>query len=160
MGHSDIVLLLYGMYMCVSIIFVKERKTESNSPTMSTAQTTNEDQETHKNKLRSIAYKTSQIFNGMFDFSMFKDIRFILLTMAVFFSEIVSLSTLTYLTSYAIAFCDVSDSSAYLLITLVNVCGIPARLVLGIIADYYGRFNVMVASSILTTATIFGLWLP
>lgn len=145
--------------MCVSIIFVKERKTESNSPTMSTAQTTNEDQETHKNKLRSIAYKTSQIFNGMFDFSMFKDIRFILLTMAVFFSEIVSLSTLTYLTSYAIAF-DVSDSSAYLLITLVNVCGIPARLVLGIIADYYGRFNVMVASSILTTATIFGLWLP
>lgn len=79
--------------------------------------------------------------------------------MAVFFSEIVSLSTLTYLISYAIAF-DVSDSSAYLLITLVNVCGIPARLILGVIADYYGRFNVMIASSILTTGTIFGIWLP
>ncbi|CUM48765.1 uncharacterized protein AC631_00348 [Debaryomyces fabryi] len=143
--------------MCVSIIFVKERKSEPSLQNGLTDVQIHTDTETSKN--HKIAYRVTQFFDGIFDFSMFKDIRFILLTMAVFFSEIVSLSTLTYLTSYAIAY-DVSDSSAYLLITLVNVCGIPARLVLGIIADYYGRFNVMVASSILTTITIFGLWLP
>mmetsp|Transcript_1225 Transcript_1225/g.1341 ORF Transcript_1225/g.1341 Transcript_1225/m.1341 type:complete len:518 (+) Transcript_1225:40-1593(+) len=143
--------------MCVSIIFVKERKSKPD------LQNTLAEVPIHKNieisKSRKIVSKLNQFFDGIFDFSMFKDIRFILLTMAVFFSEIVSLSTLTYLTSYAIAY-DVSDSSAYLLITLVNVCGIPARLVLGIIADYYGRFNVMIASSILTSITIFGIWLP
>lgn len=143
--------------MCVSIIFVKERKSKPD------LQNTLTEVPIHKNieisKSRKIVSILNQFFDGIFDFSMFKDIRFILLTMAVFFSEIVSLSTLTYLTSYAIAY-DVSDSSAYLLITLVNVCGIPARLVLGIIADYYGRFNVMIASSILTSITIFGIWLP
>ncbi|KAK6201023.1 major facilitator superfamily domain-containing protein [Scheffersomyces amazonensis] len=96
---------------------------------------------------------------GALDFSMLKDQRFVLLTIAVFLAEIISMTTLTYLSSYALNF-GLSNSKSYLLITIVNVCGIPSRLVSGILADKYGRFNVMIGTSVLTTIVVFAVWLP
>lgn len=142
--------------MCVSIIFVKERKAYLSN-IKDTRDTVGDKPGEIKGSKK--LNKILNLFRGIFDFTLFKDIRFILLTLAVFFSEIVTLSTLTYLTSYALTH-NVSNSSAYLLITIINVCGIPARLVLGIIADYYGRFNVMIVSSLLMVVTILGIWLP
>lgn len=69
------------------------------------------------------------------------------------------MTTLTFLSSYALEF-GVGDSQAYLLLTIVNVCGIPSRFVLGILADKFGRFNVMLGTSIAMTIVIWGLWLP
>ncbi|CAH2353711.1 probable transporter Mch4p [[Candida] railenensis] len=93
------------------------------------------------------------------DFSVAKDIKFILLTLSVAISELASVCTTTYLSSYALQQ-GVNEKSAYLLITVIGVCGIPSRLTSGWIADKYGRFNVMIGTSVILTISIFGFWLP
>ena len=74
-------------------------------------------------------------------------------------SEVISMTTLTYLASYALTY-NIDETKSYLMLTLVNVCGIPSRLLSGLLADKYGRFNVMCLSATLTTVFIFGLWYP
>ena len=69
------------------------------------------------------------------------------------------MTTLTYLASYALTY-NIDETKSYLMLTLVNVCGIPSRLLSGLLADKYGRFNVMCLSATLTTVFIFGLWYP
>ena len=103
--------------------------------------------------------KVGHFFKETLDVSIWKAKRFILLTLAVFLAEVVSMTTLTYLGSYALVH-DVDERSSYLLLTIINVCGIPSRLLSGMIADKYGRFNVMIVTSILTTIFIFALWYP
>ncbi|RLV95986.1 putative transporter MCH4 [Spathaspora sp. JA1] len=133
--------------MSVAIVLVRERREE----------VIEEEQETHvKTNLLTTGLN---FFKQALDFSTVKDSKFVLLTFAVALPEIVSMTTLTYLSSYALAY-EISDTRAYLLLTIVNVCGIPSRLVSGVLADRYGRFNVMIVTSILTTIIIFGLWYP
>lgn len=98
-------------------------------------------------------------FKRTLDFSVVMDWKFILLTSSVAISELISMSTLTYLSSFAI-FYGVNQKQAYLLITIINASGIPSRFALGFLADKYGRFNVMIATSILVSISIFGIWLP
>ncbi|KAK6461822.1 monocarboxylate permease [Scheffersomyces coipomensis] len=145
--------------MGIAVLLVKERAKEKKSVS---------DQEAHGDINSQISdvftqgnvLKTSLNFlKGALDFTILKDSRFVLLTLAVWLAELISMSSLTYLSSYALNF-GLSNSNAYLLITIVNVCGIPSRLVSGILADKYGRFNVMIGTSVLTTIVIFGLWLP
>ncbi|KAM9937115.1 hypothetical protein OXX80_003342 [Metschnikowia pulcherrima] len=88
-----------------------------------------------------------------------KDIRFVSLTIAVFLAELNSMTILTYLTSFALAG-GVSESKSYLLLTIVNVSGIPARLVTGFLADKYGRFNVMVVTSVFSMIFVWALLTP
>lgn len=108
---------------------------------------------------KQIWLKMSTFFKGALDFSVLKDMKFVSLTWGVFLAEVVSMTTLTYLGSYALKY-DVSDTQSYLLLTIVNVCGIPSRLLSGIFADKYGRFNMMMISSTFTTVFVFGLWYP
>lgn len=103
--------------------------------------------------------KIAGFVKGALDFSVLKDMKFVSLTWGVFLAEVVSMTTLTYLGSYALEY-DVSDTLSYLLLTIINVCGIPSRLLSGIFADKYGRFNMMMFSSTFTTIFIFGLWYP
>ncbi|EGV63137.1 hypothetical protein CANTEDRAFT_130658 [Yamadazyma tenuis ATCC 10573] len=110
-------------------------------------------------KNKSTLVTVAHFFREALDLSIVKDARFVCLNLAVFFAEIISISSLTYLTSYGLDH-SISESNSYLLITLVNVCGIPSRLLSGVLADMYGRFNVMIVMSILTTVVIFGVWLP
>ncbi|GEQ70837.1 hypothetical protein JCM33374_g4517 [Metschnikowia sp. JCM 33374] len=88
-----------------------------------------------------------------------KDIRFVSLTIAVFLSEISSMTILTYLASFALAG-GVAESKSYLLLTIVNISGIPARLITGVLADMYGRFNVMLVTSIFSMIFVWGLLTP
>ena len=81
--------------------------------------------------------------------------KFVSLCFAIFLSEVISMTTLTYLASYALTY-NIDETKSYLMLTLVNVCGIPSRLLSGLLADKYGRFNVMCLSATLTTVFIFG----
>lgn len=88
-----------------------------------------------------------------------KDIRFISLTIGVFLAELNSMTILTYLTSFALAG-GVSNLKSYLLLTIVNVSGIPARLITGLVADKFGRFNVMLVTSVFSMVFIWALLTP
>lgn len=101
----------------------------------------------------------SAFFRGLLDLSLLANKQFLLLAGASGLAEIVCMSTLTYLSSYAINH-GVPFNQANLLITVVNVCGIPARILSGWMADRWGRFNIMFATSILSTIVIFALWFP
>lgn len=96
---------------------------------------------------------------GVLDFTIVKDLKFVALTLASSLAEIIAMTILTYLASYALGM-GISNSRAYLILTVVNVCGIPSRFLSGILADKYGRFNTMIVSSSLSTIAIFSLWLP
>lgn len=93
------------------------------------------------------------------DFSLFRDIRFVSLIVGVFLSEMMSMTILTYLASCALLF-GVPQQKSYLLITVVNLFGIPSRIITGVIADKYGRFNVMVLTSLFSLVFILGIFLP
>lgn len=182
-----ILALICGACMMVLVILVKERKmeptniestertvstpTNQNSTTStitpdlginpfseSTAEIISENVDSNTPK-DGIFKTTLKFLQSALDFSILKDSRFVLLTLAVFLAEIVSMSTLTFLSSYAITL-GVAEGRAYLLLTLVNVCGIPSRLVSGYGADKYGRFNVMIFTSFLTTIVVFAIWFP
>lgn len=139
--------------MMISIILVKER-----NPQRKTANKSFDNSKT-KGGTKAILHKIVNFFKNALDFSIIKDKRFILLTLSIFLAEVISMSTLTYLSSYSLAN-GVENSTSYLLITIVNVCGIPSRLIAGYSADKLGRFNVMIATSVMTTIVIFSLWLP
>ena len=133
------------LLMAVSTILVKERKVANESEEL-------------EEKL-SIVTRAVQFFQGALDFSALKDMQFVSLCFAIFLSEVISMTTLTYLASYALTY-NIDETKSYLMLTLVNVCGIPSRLLSGLLADKYGRFNVMCLSATLTTVFIFGLWYP
>ncbi|KAI5954102.1 hypothetical protein CANMA_004941 [Candida margitis] len=167
-------------FFCMScaIVLVRERKVrtgevggQSGAPTRTGSVSINEMESIEEEEEEEIAIvheegidhtawsKVLGFLKGALDFSVLKDMKFVSLTWGVFLAEVVSMTTLTYLGSYALEY-DVSETSSYLLLTIINVCGIPSRLLSGIFADKYGRFNMMMVSSTFTTIFIFGLWYP
>lgn len=143
--------------MSISILLIKERDMRAK-PVTPEAEISEFELEVEPER-RPMGQIIKEFFKGVLDFNVCKDPRFIWLVVGVFTAELVSMSTLTYLTSYALDH-GMSDSNSYLLITLVNICGIPSRLLSGVLADMYGRFNVMIVMSLLTTIVVFGVWLP
>lgn len=144
--------------MAIAIVLIKQR--DMDTKPVDTNDTVVEDSRLQKNELKINPIKaTILFFKDALDLSIIKDSRFVTLSLAVFCAEIISMSTLTYLTSYGLDH-GISSSNAFLLITVVNVSGIPSRLLSGILADKYGRFNVMIAMSLFTTIVVFGVWLP
>ncbi|RCK54515.1 putative transporter MCH4 [Candida viswanathii] len=133
--------------MAIATALVRDRRSVLNVPTEETEEKT------------SLWEKIPKFFKGCLDFSVVKDMKFVSLCLAVFLSEVISMTTLTYLGSYAIYF-GLPDTTSFLMLTLVNVCGIPSRLLSGLLADKYGRFNVMCVCSLTTTIVIFALWYP
>ncbi|CAN3354389.1 probable transporter Mch4p [Diutina catenulata] len=103
--------------------------------------------------------KFVDFFRSLMDISVLTNKQFVLLAAASGFAEVVCMSTLTYLPSYAYNH-GTPFTQANLLITIVNVCGIPARIASGYMADRWGRFNVMFVTSVFSTIVIFALWFP
>lgn len=93
------------------------------------------------------------------NFKVFLEVRFIALSLATFAAEVNSLTVLTYLASFALSF-GVPEKKAYLLLTVINLSGIPSRVVTGFLADKYGRFNIMLAGNFLQTICIWAFLLP
>lgn len=46
------------------------------------------------------------------------------------------------------------------LVPMLNASSIFGRILPGILADHIGRFNVIIATSIISTILVLGLWLP
>lgn len=93
------------------------------------------------------------------DFRALKEPRFLTCALAVMFSEVFLVTSLTYFGSYAV-FKGTNESTAYLLITLINACGVGSRLLAGFLSDKFGNFNVM---TVMMTASVlfnFAIWLP
>lgn len=141
--------------MLLSIAFVKERR-EETVPEGDQSEPHSADQT--ETELEPASPFWDALRSAM-DLALFKDIRFVSLAIAVFVSEINSITVLTFLASYALAN-GVQTLKAYLLITLVNLFGIPARLLTGFLADRYGRFNVMFSTSLFSAVFTFGLLVP
>ncbi|KAB2579257.1 Major facilitator superfamily [Lasiodiplodia theobromae] len=80
-------------------------------------------------------------------------------TVAVFLIEFAIFIPLTYVPSYAIHV-GVEPQHAYRLIALLNVGSVPGRALPGYLADRFGRFNVMIITSLVCSVFIFALWLP
>jgi Na+/melibiose symporter-like transporter len=156
------ILALICMFcMSVSIALVRERdqKNDEGGEISSPEDEDLSSQELGNGKRKNPFTLFVTFLKGALDFSVLKDSRFICLTLAIWLSELISMTTLTYLSSYALSN-GLQSSQAYLLITIVNVCGIPSRFISGLLADQYGRFNVMTVTSIVTTIVVFAIWLP
>lgn len=159
-----ILALICCICMSISIFLVKERvdKTSTadfeltNDETDQFVELADISSTRNQENILNSCYK---FLHNCLDLSLVKDSRFVFLTLAVAGAELISLTTLTFITSYALNV-GVSNSQAYLLITVINVTGIPSRLISGYLADKYGRFNVMIVTSAMTTIVIFALWLP
>lgn len=94
-----------------------------------------------------------------FDFSAFKDLRYTFIVFGAVFSEIALLSALTYISSYAIAV-GYSESNSFIMVTILNGCGVVGSIGSGYLSDYIGRFNTIILTLIVGVITIFVIWLP
>ena len=73
------------------------------------------------------------------DLSALKDTRFLLLGMAIFFSDLGLFGPITFLTSYALAQ-GIDPNLAYYIIAILNVGSCIGRVVPGILADKIGPY--------------------
>ncbi|KAF4987537.1 hypothetical protein FDECE_15385 [Fusarium decemcellulare] len=93
------------------------------------------------------------------DLSMFKDLKFTLSAVGIFFMEWGLFVPLTYIVSYAgRASGDMTDS--YTLLSILNAGSLLGRFLPGLLADHIGRFNVILITIAMCCASVFGLWLP
>lgn len=149
--------------MTISVLLIKDRptrKTDSQPEVTSMTEVTSMGEASRSEDV-SIEPDSDwkKNLSTVLDFSPFKNIRFVSLVVSVFLSEMTAISLLMYMASYALAN-GVSQAKSYLLITVINVSGIPARLATGILADKFGRFNVMLFTTCFTAVFIFALLLP
>ncbi|KAF8456595.1 major facilitator superfamily domain-containing protein [Terfezia claveryi] len=84
---------------------------------------------------------------------------FALTTFGVFLIEWGIFVSLTYLTSYAIN-AGMEESFAYQLLSIFNAGSALGRWLPNYAADIFGRFNVLVLTTLSCFITILGLWLP
>lgn len=94
-------------------------------------------------KQKSMAGKLADCLVKSLDFRAFYELQFCLVTVATLFSEAAIDIVITYFASYAVAK-GASLNTAYFLITLINLVGIPSRWATGMLADRYGKFNIMI----------------
>lgn len=104
------------------------------------------------------------------DWSLFKDSKFLLCCLGLWFMEWGIFIPLTFIVSYAADHKAAATpgspdhnetaGSAYTLLALLNVGSFFGRFLPGFLADKVGRFNVIVVTNGLCAATILALWLP
>lgn len=100
--------------------------------------------------------KTSSVWP---DLTVFKDRRFALAATGVFFMEWGLFVPITFLISYATAY-GVGSTDSSTLLSLLNAGSVVGRFLPGLLADKFGRFNVIIVTITLCAATVLGLWLP
>lgn len=136
--------------MILSIVLARERYRKN---LFSFVEDEGNDKVTSKRNLIKKAGKS------ILTFSALKDAKYTLLICGVFFGELSLVLTTTYYASYARAQ-GMSESSAYLLLTIFNAAGIVGRYVPGHMADLWGPLNIMILMLLLLVISIFVIWLP
>ncbi|CAK7232417.1 hypothetical protein SBRCBS47491_008261 [Sporothrix bragantina] len=93
------------------------------------------------------------------DFTIFRDRRYAVAAVGIFFMEWGIFVPLTFIVSYATAHNETTDQ-AYILLSLLNAGSVVGRVLPGLLADKIGRFNVIIVTIFLSSAVILGVWLP
>lgn len=93
------------------------------------------------------------------DLTVFRDAKFLLSAVGIFFMEWGLFVPLTFIVSYAAAHGQDATSS-YTLLSLLNAGSVLGRFLPGFLADRVGRFNVILMTIALCIAAVLGLWLP
>lgn len=96
---------------------------------------------------------------AVIDFNAFRDLRFTITTIAVFMIEWALFVPITYITTYALTQ-KVNTTFAYQLIAILNASSVFGRGLPGYFADKFGRFNVMIVTSLFCTISCLAIWLP
>ncbi|KAJ6443794.1 monocarboxylate permease-like protein [Purpureocillium lavendulum] len=93
------------------------------------------------------------------DLTIFKDKRFALSAVGIFFMEYGLFVPLTYIVSYATAH-GFDTSDGMILLAYLNAGSVLGRFLPGILADKLGRFNVIIMTIALCVITTLAVWLP
>lgn len=101
----------------------------------------------------------SHVISWNANFQSFTDLRFLLTLGAMFAIDFACLIPAAYITAYALSR-GIQSTLAYQLLAIINATAVIGRLLPGWLADHWGRFNVMILSSLPCAITILGLWLP
>ncbi|KAB8336703.1 hypothetical protein FH972_021013 [Carpinus fangiana] len=97
---------------------------------------------------------------GIFpDLTALKDTRFALCAAGMFLMEWGLFVPLTYISSYATSHGQ-DASFSFTIVALLNAGSFFGRWIPGLLADRWGRFNVIILTILLCAITVFGLWLP
>ncbi|OQD59961.1 hypothetical protein PENPOL_c036G03018 [Penicillium polonicum] len=93
------------------------------------------------------------------DLWVFRDAKFLLTTLSVFFIEWGLFVPISYISSYALAY-DMPTQLSYQLLAILNAGSFFGRLIPGYFADLLGRFNMLVITVALCFICNCCLWLP
>ncbi|KAJ4346006.1 hypothetical protein N0V95_005789 [Ascochyta clinopodiicola] len=91
---------------------------------------------------------------------IFKQLDFLIVTVAAFFLEWGLFVPVTYLTSYCINSGAFTNTFAYQIIAIYNATSTVGRWVSGWLADKFGVYNVMIIMTFFCSSLSLGLWLP
>ncbi|KAG0684630.1 hypothetical protein C6P40_001628 [Pichia californica] len=98
-------------------------------------------------------------YKHMVNFKNFKEKGYAFLVLSMFFNEFSIILVITYISSYASAR-GLSESTAYLVVTVMNAFGILGKIIPTFMSDIMGRFNVMILIAIIMVISLFAIWLP
>lgn len=93
------------------------------------------------------------------DFSIFRDKRYAIAAIGIFFMEWGIFVPVTFIVSYATEHGQTTDSS-YILLSALNAGSVLGRFLPSFLADKMGRFNVIILTIALSSATVLAIWLP
>lgn len=92
--------------------------------------------------------------------SIFGDLRFSLLTIAIFCFEVVLFGALGIVPTYATISTDYPADTGFYLISTMNGVSSIGRLVTGYFSDKFGRFNTLLVSAVVALIIMLAIWLP
>ncbi|OAA53503.1 major facilitator superfamily transporter monocarboxylate [Niveomyces insectorum RCEF 264] len=93
------------------------------------------------------------------DLTIFQDKSYAVAAVGIFFMEWGIFVPLTFIVSYAGAHHQ-NTTQAYTLLSLLNAGSVAGRFLPGLLADRFGRFNVIIVTIALSSAVVLGVWLP
>lgn len=95
----------------------------------------------------------------MLNFQNFKEKNYLYLVLSMFFDEFSIILVITYIATYGTAR-NLSESTTYIVVTVMNASGILGKIMLAFLSDKLGRFNVMLVIMLLMVISLFAIWLP
>ena len=94
----------------------------------------------------------------VYDWRAFKDARFCLVCLSAFLTIMALFGPINYLIDYGLSYGLAEDTSFYL-ISILNAVSIVGRIVPGALADYLGRFNMQLVTTLLSGIFTLALWM-
>jgi MFS family permease len=146
LGYTKTMVILASIcvFLCLlTILMVKDRSDILNKDHL---------HQTKKERLIN-SYKT------MVNFKNFKEKNYLFLVIGMFFDEFSIILVITYIATYGTVR-NLDESTTYLVVTVMNACGILGKIIPSYLSDKIGRFNVMILIMITMVIALFAIWLP